>query len=89
MSLDKIRRRSGNDRRKNPDRRNGEDRRMNGSNNSNGNDVIFDTKEACWYLKITRPTFYKYIASGRIKAQKIGRGWKVFKSELDRFMRDG
>ena len=89
MSLDKIRRRSGNDRRKNPDRRNGEDRRMNGSNNSNGNDVIFNTKEACWYLKISRPTFYKYIASGRIKAQKIGRGWKVFKSELDRFLREG
>jgi len=27
------------------------------------------------------------IAEGKIKAKKIGRGWKVFKSELDYFLR--
>ena len=32
-------------------------------------------------------TALKYIAAGKIKAQKIGNGWKVFKADLDRFVR--
>ena len=51
------------------------------------NSVIFNTHEACLYLKISRPTYLKYITTGKIKAQKIGRGWRVFKDELDRFVR--
>lgn len=27
------------------------------------------------------------IAAGKIKAQKIGNGWKVFKADLDRIVR--
>jgi excisionase family DNA binding protein len=49
--------------------------------------MILNTKEACLYLKISRPTFLKYIAAGKIKAQKIGNGWKVFKADLYRFVR--
>jgi excisionase family DNA binding protein len=50
-------------------------------------DAILNTREACIYLKISRPTFLKYIAAGKIKAQKIGNGWKVFKADLDCFVR--
>jgi len=75
------------ERRKLPDRRNGYDRRIDINSDAVNNGAIFSTQEACNYLRISRPTYLKYIKSGKIKAQKIGRGWKVVKSELDRFIR--
>jgi excisionase family DNA binding protein len=85
-----VQRRSGQDRRKKPDRRNGFDRRegvyLNGFDDI-GQDIVYTTKEACEYLKISRPTYLKYIAQGRIKAIKVGRGWRTLKTELDRFLR--
>jgi excisionase family DNA binding protein len=54
----------------------------------NGNvDVVLTTQEACDYLRISRPTYLKYIYLGRIKGTKAGKGWKVLKSELDRFLK--
>ena len=86
-----VQRRSGEDRRKKPDRRSGFDRRFNGHfsgfNGENGQDIVYTTKEACEYLKISRPTYLKYIAEGRIKAIKVGRGWRTLKTELDRVLR--
>ena len=85
-------RRRGKDRRKKSDRRNISDRRLNGNGHSaemedaNGQDDILTTKEACEYLKVSRPTYMKCIASGKIKAKKVGRGWRAFKSELKRFL---
>lgn len=52
-------------------------------------DEVLKTQEACKYLKISRPTFAQYIRLGRIKATKAGHGWKVMKTELDRFLRSG
>jgi excisionase family DNA binding protein len=50
-------------------------------------DRVLTTKEAIKYLKISKPTFLKYCRLGRIKSIKAGRGWRVLKSELDRFLR--
>ncbi|MCJ7817117.1 MAG: helix-turn-helix domain-containing protein [Candidatus Aenigmarchaeota archaeon] len=50
-------------------------------------DKILITQEACDYLRISRPTYLKYIYEGRIKGTKAGKSWKVLKSELDRFLR--
>jgi len=50
-------------------------------------DVVLTTQEACDYLRISRPTYLKYIYLGRIKGAKAGKGWKVLKSELDRFLK--
>ena len=83
----KLKRRNDDDRRQDQDRRNGSDRRLNGVQAPVDEDLILNTKEACDYLKISRPTFLKYIAVGKIKAQKIGNGWKVFKAELNQFIR--
>ena len=83
----KLKRRQDDDRRQKPDRRNGYDRRLDDVTATAEDDAILNTKEACDYLKISRPTFLKYIASGKIKAQKIGNGWKVFKTDLDRIVR--
>ena len=87
MNKRKGQRRSGKDRRKNSDRRNGLDRRRNGFKALAENDILFNTKEACEYLQVSRPTFLNLIKEGKIKAKKIGRGWKVFKSDLDFFLR--
>lgn len=54
--------------------------------NINENEVL-TTQEACNYLRISRPTYLKYIYLGKIKGVKAGRGWKVLKSELDRFLK--
>jgi excisionase family DNA binding protein len=50
-------------------------------------DAVLTTREACGYLRISRPTYAKYLYTGRIKGAKAGKGWRVLKSELDRFLR--
>ena len=48
---------------------------------------VLTTDEAIEYLKISRPTFLKYVRLGRIRAIKAGKGWRVLRSELYRFLR--
>ncbi|MGD0919412.1 MAG: helix-turn-helix domain-containing protein [Thermodesulfobacteriota bacterium] len=50
-------------------------------------DLVLTTEEAIEYLKISKPTFLKYIHLGRIKAIKAGKGWRILQSELYRFLR--
>jgi excisionase family DNA binding protein len=52
-------------------------------------DFVLTTQEACQYLRISRPTYLKYLYVGKIKGAKVGKGWKVLKSELDRFLKGG
>ncbi len=52
-----------------------------------GQDSVLTTYEACDYLHISRPTYLKYLYGGKIKGTKAGKGWKVLKSELDRFLK--
>jgi len=49
-------------------------------------DVVLTTKEAIEYLKISKPSYLKYIRLGRIKAVKAGSGWRVHRFELHRFL---
>ncbi|HMK75635.1 MAG TPA: helix-turn-helix domain-containing protein [Thermodesulfobacteriota bacterium] len=51
--------------------------------------VILTTDEAIGYLKISRPSFLKYVRLGRIKAIKAGKGWRLLRSELYRFLKWG
>lgn len=48
---------------------------------------VMTTEEACHYLRISRPTLLKYFSCGRIRGAKAGKGWKVLRSELDRFLK--
>lgn len=50
-------------------------------------DEVLTTEEAIQYLKISKPTFLKYIHLGKIKAIKAGKGWRVLQSELNRFLK--
>ena len=49
-------------------------------------DVVLTTKEAIEYLKISKPSYLKYIRLGRMKAVKAGSGWRVHRFELHRFL---
>ena len=50
-------------------------------------DMVLTSDEAIEYLKISKPTFLKYIRLGRIRAIKAGKGWRILQSELSRFLR--
>ena len=49
--------------------------------------MVLTTEEAMGYLKISKPTFLKYIRLGRIRATKAGKGWRILLSELNRFLK--
>jgi len=50
-------------------------------------DTVLTTREVCGYLRISRPTYAKYLYTGRIRGTKAGKGWKVLKSELEKFLK--
>ena len=50
-------------------------------------DPVLTKDEAIEYLKVSKPTFLKYIRLGRIKAIKAGKGWRILQSELYRFLK--
>lgn len=50
-------------------------------------DQVLTTEDAIKYLKISKPTFLKYVHLGRIRATKAGKGWRVLLSELNRFLK--
>jgi len=50
-------------------------------------DAVLTTNEAIRYLKISKPTLLKHVYHGKIKAVKVGRGWRFLQSELYRFLK--
>jgi excisionase family DNA binding protein len=50
-------------------------------------EAVLTTDEAIQFLKISKPTFLKYIHVGRIRAIKAGKGWRILQSELNRFLK--
>jgi excisionase family DNA binding protein len=50
---------------------------------------VLTTGEACKFLKISKPTFLKLIHTDQIQARKVGKGWKLLRSELEACMRRG
>lgn len=52
-------------------------------------DEVLTTDEAIQYLKISRPTYFNCVRLGRINAIKVGSGWRVLQSELNRFLKSG
>lgn len=52
-------------------------------------DEVLTTNEAIRYLKISKPTYLKCIHLGKIRAVKVGNGWRILQSELHRFLKSG
>ena len=53
----------------------------------NEKDRVLTTDEAIEYLRISKPTFLKYLHEGRIRAIKAGNGWRILHSELLSFLK--
>ena len=47
---------------------------------------IFTAKETMEYLRITRPTLFKLIKEGKLKAVKVGHNYRIRKVDLDNFL---
>lgn len=50
------------------------------------NREIIDMEEAIKRLKTTRPTFYRWLRSGRLKGMKVGRQWRFYADDIERFL---
>jgi excisionase family DNA binding protein len=51
-----------------------------------GINEVLTTKEACEYLRISRPTYLRLIHTNQIRARKVGKGWKALRSELRAYL---
>lgn len=49
-------------------------------------DDLLSMDEAIEKLRTTRPTFYRWLRSGRIKGLKVGRQWRFKTQDLERFL---
>ncbi|OHW61240.1 helix-turn-helix domain protein [Andreesenia angusta] len=47
---------------------------------------VYTLKEVEPILKVTQRTLYNYIKSGKLKAVKIGKEWRVKHSDLEDFL---
>jgi len=48
---------------------------------------LIDMEAAIALLKTTRPTFYRWLRSGRIKGMKVGRQWRFYPEDIERFLK--
>ncbi|HJT20116.1 MAG TPA: TOBE domain-containing protein [Nitrospira sp.] len=53
---------------------------------SGGTGDVLTAREAAKYLRLTLPTFYRYMWEGKIQASKIGGRYRFKKSLLDRWL---
>ena len=54
-----------------------------------GNTKMYNIDQVAEMLRLCRITVFRYIKSGKIKAIKIGREWRIKQEEIDRIMCDG
>ncbi len=48
---------------------------------------VLDLKSAADFLKVSKPTFYRWLAQGRIKGHKAGNQWRFYRADLESFLR--
>ncbi|NQT92300.1 MAG: Flp pilus assembly complex ATPase component TadA, partial [Lentisphaerae bacterium] len=48
---------------------------------------LIDMREAIALLKTTRPTFYRWLRAGKIKGMKLGRQWRFYREDVERFLK--
>ena len=46
----------------------------------------YNADDACWYLQISKPTLYRELKLGKLRACRTIRHLKFFKSELDSWL---
>jgi len=48
--------------------------------------AVLDLKEAAEFLKVSKPTFYRWLAEGKIKGAKVGQQWRFQRQDLESFL---
>jgi len=48
---------------------------------------LLDMAQAIELLKTSRPTFYRWLREGKIKGMKVGRQWRFYREDVERFLR--
>ncbi len=48
---------------------------------------LLDMAQAIEMLKTTRPTFYRWLRSGKLTGMKVGRQWRFYREDIERFLR--
>ncbi len=59
---------------------------MTAKENSENEDLL-SMEEAIEQLKTTRSTFYRWLRSGQIKGMKVGRQWRFYPQDIERFLK--
>jgi excisionase family DNA binding protein len=49
---------------------------------------ILTADEACKYLRVAKPTLYRYVRSGQLPGFKMGKIWKFHKEIIDKWIQD-
>ncbi|MBC7083657.1 MAG: helix-turn-helix domain-containing protein [Firmicutes bacterium] len=50
---------------------------------------VMTAPEAAQYLRVDIRSVWKLLSEGKIRGARVGRVWRIAKSELDRFLRGG
>ncbi len=48
---------------------------------------LLGMQQAIELLKTSRPTFYRWVRQGRIKGHKVGRQWRFYREDVERFLK--
>lgn len=48
---------------------------------------LIDMAEAIEVLKTSRPTFYRWLRSGKFKGMKVGRQWRFYRRDIESFLK--
>ena len=49
---------------------------------------VLDLKGAADFLKVSKPTFYRWLAQRKIKGFKAGQQWRFYRVDLERFLKE-
>ncbi len=50
-------------------------------------DELLNMDQAIAVLKTSRPTFYRWLRSGKLKGTKVGRQWRFYRKDIEHFLR--
>jgi excisionase family DNA binding protein len=48
---------------------------------------VLTFKEALGFLRLSKPTLLKLLASGEVRGRRVGRDWRFLRSELESYLR--
>jgi len=49
-------------------------------------DKILTVPEVARYLKVSRTTVWRWCSEGKLPAFKVGRGWRIHRSEIEKIV---